>query len=184
MIEVGSVLVRGGGRLSVLKPDAAYPGDVADEKNWLPAERLQGSAITSDEVDPEQSAIWILPPGTKTRAIRFTHTPLISDAQYGGRLGGALIMAERVINVAPLALPATSANHAAAAKINNDIVEGWLAWDNGKTGAEKTISAENSEWLMLVWPRAVSLSGLGGIVGWLQHGGGANLYRPGGQASA
>lgn len=163
VIEVGSVLVRGGGKLSVLKPEATYPGDLADEKNWIPAERLKGSTITRDEVDPDQNAIWNLPKGTKTRAIRFTHTPQLSDAKFGGRLGGALIMAERVINVAPLALSATRANHESAAKINNDIVEGWLAWDNGKTGADRIISPENPEWLMLVWPRAVSLSGLEAI---------------------
>src|SRR3954466_5858806 len=37
---VGSVLVRGGGVLSVLKPGATYPGNLADDAQWIPAERL------------------------------------------------------------------------------------------------------------------------------------------------
>ena len=36
-VAVGSVLVRGGGRLSVLKPDAPGRGDLSNEAQWLPA---------------------------------------------------------------------------------------------------------------------------------------------------
>jgi hypothetical protein len=32
---MGTVLVRGGGGLSVLKPDMAYPGDLADDTQWV-----------------------------------------------------------------------------------------------------------------------------------------------------
>src|SRR5258708_5204515 len=38
-ILVGSLLVAGGGKVSVLKPGAPYPGDPANESEWLPAER-------------------------------------------------------------------------------------------------------------------------------------------------
>src|SRR5689334_15739239 len=38
-VRVGSVLVRGGGRLSVLKPDAAYPGDLSKDDPGTAAER-------------------------------------------------------------------------------------------------------------------------------------------------
>src|SRR5437870_2249056 len=34
-IPVGTVMVRGGGQLSVLKPGAVYPGDMTDESQWL-----------------------------------------------------------------------------------------------------------------------------------------------------
>ena len=30
-VPIGSVIVKGGGQLSILKPDAAYPGDLANE---------------------------------------------------------------------------------------------------------------------------------------------------------
>ena len=43
-IAIGAVLVRGGGRLSVLKPDAEYPGNLGDDAQWLPAERIEGRA--------------------------------------------------------------------------------------------------------------------------------------------
>lgn len=159
-IAVGSVLVRGGGRLSVLKPDAAYPGGLTREEDWLPAERLQGAAITREAVDSEHFAVWSLPPGTQTRALRFTHTPQITDAKYSSRLGGALILSERFINIAPLALAAASARNEAATKIHNETDEGWGPWDNGTEGAEQVISPEHPEWVMLVWPRAVSLKAL------------------------
>ncbi len=45
-IAVGSVLVRGGGTLSVLKPDTAYPGDVANDAQWLAADRLVGGEVS------------------------------------------------------------------------------------------------------------------------------------------
>jgi hypothetical protein len=40
-IQVGSVLVSGGGTLSVLKAEAAYPGALDDDSQWGPAERLE-----------------------------------------------------------------------------------------------------------------------------------------------
>ena len=36
---IGSVLVSGGGSLSVLRPDAAYPGDLANDSQWVRAEQ-------------------------------------------------------------------------------------------------------------------------------------------------
>ena len=37
-IVVGTVIVRGGGQLSMLRPTAPYPGDLADDSQWAPAE--------------------------------------------------------------------------------------------------------------------------------------------------
>jgi hypothetical protein len=71
-MPMGSVLVRGGGTLSVLKADATYPGNLADDAQWQPAERLVDGALSHAEVKEEGYAIWTLPPGTKTRALRFT----------------------------------------------------------------------------------------------------------------
>jgi hypothetical protein len=45
----GAVRVRGGGRLSVLKPDAAGCGSIAEEAQWLPAERLRGREVSRAE---------------------------------------------------------------------------------------------------------------------------------------
>jgi hypothetical protein len=162
-IDVGSALVRGGGQLSVLKTGAAYPGDAAREEDWLPAERIKGSAITREEVGREEYAIWTLPPGTKTRALRFTHHPQPADSKYEGWLGGALILKERVTNIAPQGLAAASARDEDAAKLINSQNEQWNPWDNGKEGAAQPITAEHPEWVMLAWPRAVPLSGLAAL---------------------
>jgi hypothetical protein len=73
-VPVGAVLTRGGGALSVLKPAAGYPGRLADDADWIPAERLKGARVCRDEVGEDEYAVWVLPPGTVTRALRFTHT--------------------------------------------------------------------------------------------------------------
>jgi hypothetical protein len=156
----GSVLARGGGRLSALKADAAYPGDLARESDWIPAERIEGGKISREEAGREEFAVWTLPPGTTTRALRFTHTAQASDPDYGGWLGGALLLPERVSNIAPQAIAAASARDEEVAKIINEKEEQWNPWDNGKEGATQPVSPERPEWLMLVWPGEVAISGL------------------------
>jgi hypothetical protein len=52
-VPVGSVLVRAGGRLSVLRPTAAYPGNLEDDLQWLPAERLEGGRVSQGEAGKE-----------------------------------------------------------------------------------------------------------------------------------
>ena len=85
-IAIGTVLARSGGQLSVLKPDAAYPGDLGDDSQWLSAERLDSRAIgPSDDFE-----VWNLPPGTKTRAMRFTHVAEAADTESGGLARGCL----------------------------------------------------------------------------------------------
>src|SRR5436190_10948998 len=34
-VKIGSVLTKGGGRLSALKTDAAYPGDLQKDESWI-----------------------------------------------------------------------------------------------------------------------------------------------------
>ena len=159
-IALGAVLVRGGGKLSVLKANAAYPGNLADESQWAAAQRLAGRQISGDEVRTDDYAIWVLPRGTSTRAIRFTHSAEITDKSYAGWLGGAYILPQRVANIAPQSVAIASANDEKAEKINNTIAEPWSAWDNGKEGGAQVISDEHAETVLLVWPRPVSLSGL------------------------
>lgn len=57
------------------------------------------------EVGADGFALWVLPPGTMTRALRFTHTAQPTDKLYAGALGGVLVLAERVANLAPRASP-------------------------------------------------------------------------------
>jgi hypothetical protein len=159
-VAVGSVIVRGGGRLSVLKPDAAYPGNLAREADWLAAERIKGEVVSNDPVADDEVAIWVLPPGTKTRALRFTHVAEATDPKYAGRLLGALVITDRVANIAPQAIASASARDEAASIITSSNAKQWTAWDNGKDGALRPVSTQHPEWVMLTWPRAVQLSGL------------------------
>ena len=159
-VTVGSVVVRGGGRLSVLKATARYPGSLDDDSQWLPAERMRDRQVVGDEVGEDAYAVWVLPVGTSTRALRFTHVAETSDKSYKGTLGGAEVLSERMVNLAPQALVVTKSRSEAAERITNEVADTWGAWDNGKTGAEAVVSPEHPESIILVWPRPVTVRGL------------------------
>ncbi|MBI1370131.1 MAG: hypothetical protein GC162_15935 [Planctomycetes bacterium] len=159
-VAIGSILVSGGGRLSVLKPDATYPGDLNNDADWEPAARLDNGTVADTEVDKKELAVWVLKPGTRTRAIRFTHIADVADSIYTGYLGGAVVLTQRLVNLAPQAMVTASARDEAAGKLNNMKDEDWSPWDNGAEGGSATISPEHAEWITLTWPRAVTLSGL------------------------
>jgi hypothetical protein len=160
-ISIGSVLVRGGGRLSVLKPLATDPGNPAVDEEWLLARRIVGGQVSGDEVGAEEYALWVLPPGTTTRALRFSHEALPADPSYAGWLGGAFVIAERFANIAPFAVATTSSREEAASKLNNGSNDRtWDAWDNGPEGCPRIVSQEHPEWLILTWPHPVPIGGL------------------------
>ena len=160
-LTVGSVLVRGGGQLSVLKAPAAYPGRLDNEADWLPAQRIKDGQLSRDEVTKEEYALWILPPGTTTRALRFTHASALIDRSYAGWLGSAFVLGERWVNAAASATASTSGNHAKADKLNNSSNDGmWSTWDNAPETNAPLVSAEHPAWLTLTWPQPVMLRGL------------------------
>ena len=160
-VTTGTVLVRGGGVLSVLKADATYPGDLSDDSQWLAAERISGNGVTAAEVGYEEYAAWILPPGTITRALRFTHDAVSSDPKYEGRLGGALVLAGRFSNMAPQAIASASVMDEKAALINNRSNDNmWQTWRNGEEGAAQAVSPEHPDWLQLTWPEKIPLAAL------------------------
>lgn len=161
---VGTVLVSAGGALSVLKPGAAYPGKLDDETQWIPAQRLAAGKITSAEVGPDQIALWVLPPATMTRALRFAHTPSPTDAVYGGTYGGAYALSARVANLAGQAV-VTASTQDRAGLLTNDSLDGWGAWQNISLDVQPLqrtapVSAEVPEWAMLTWPVPVKLRGV------------------------
>jgi hypothetical protein len=163
-VAVGTVLTRGGGTLSVLRPSAAYPGRLADDSDWTPAERLQAGQASREEAGEEQYAVWVLPPGTTTRALRFTHTALASDPTGHGWLGGAFVLADRVVNVAPQAAVTAGARNEEAGRLTNgDNDRTWGAWDNGPDGAAEVVSPGHPVSITLTWPREVRLCGLNAL---------------------
>lgn len=165
-VPVGTVLAVGGGSLSVLKPDVAYPGDLSDDSQWEPAQRLINGKISQAELGITNYAWWILPPATKTRALRFTHKADQTDLSYAGVLGGALILKERYDNEANRAATAASAFDQTAGRVNNGESEtvntGWASRDHREppSGSETPVSPSNAPWIVLTWAKPQVLSGL------------------------
>ncbi len=175
-VDVGAVVVRGGGVLSVLRPGAAYPGNLADDSKWLPATRLiQGQSSTA-EVSPDGYAVWALPPGTRTRALRFTHTSAATDTTFAGVLQGIYVLGARFANLAPLATVLTSQNAAAAPLLTDERFKA-STWDNGPAFHDP-VTPDNPAWIQLSWAQPVNLRGLAlfnagfsaGQVSWLDAG--------------
>ena len=160
-LVIGAVLVRGGGRLSVLKPTAKYPGNLADDAQWTPAERIKAGQISRDEVGREDYAVWVSPPHTTTRALRFTHEAAPTESTYNGWLGGVFVLSERVANIAPQAVATASASNEAAERLNDESNNNtWKAWDNGPDGGPQVVSPQHPQWIELTWPRPVALAGV------------------------
>ncbi|MFW5923190.1 MAG: hypothetical protein ACOCSQ_02275, partial [Planctomycetota bacterium] len=91
-VTMGTVFARGGGQLSVLKPDASYPGDINDDDDWVKAQRIHEG----------EYSLWVLPPGTKTRAMRFsTDDQGEMKTTFQGHIAGIYVLADRMINVGP-----------------------------------------------------------------------------------
>lgn len=158
-ISAGTVIVSGGGRLSVLKPGAAYPGRLDQESDWVPAQRLVDGKISTAEVPAHHFATWVLPPQTTTRALRFTHVPLPTDRSYGETIDALCLLPERFLNVAPLALAQAHSDNVNAVKINDEKANFWKPWSNmPETKALKgvpLVTPENPEWVLLDWKKPV-----------------------------
>ncbi len=165
--EVGTVMVQGGGSLSVLKANATLPVNLANESQWLPAQRLlPDGTLTSDPVLKGEYALWILPPNTITKELRFTTIAEASDATYEGWLGSALVTKERLINQAPYATVVSRSNARYADKLNNGLHDGWGVWENREVRGsisddEPPISPDNAEWIIMAWNDPVKVDALG-----------------------
>jgi len=161
---ITSVLTIGNVDLSILKTNAVYPGKLDDDSQWVPAKRIEGSELTSNEgSDSSSSVSWILPPGTRTRALRFKHTAKMTNKYYQGELKGAYVLPERYVNLAPQATIVARSNNDKGSRLNNDSMDGfWGAWGNidGRNGKRVKTISEDPEWLMTVWDKPVNLSGI------------------------
>ena len=131
------------------------------EEDWIAAERVQGRQVARTEPGSEEFALWVLPPGTDTRALRFTHRSEAADKTYAGWLGGVYVLGERWANLAPQAQAGAGSHNEAAFKLNNDSNDGtWAAWDNAPETNAPPISPEHPAWVLLHWPAPVRLAGL------------------------
>ena len=163
LIQVGSVLVRGGDQLSVLRSDAPYPGNLGDDRQWIAGQRILNRQLSTNEVDKSSYALWVLPPGTRTRALRFTHVAKLTDQNYAGSLGGIYLLAGRFANIGPQAMVSASANTAGTVLLTDEKYNDLRTWDNGPDFPHPVTSA-TPEWITLAWPYPVPLRGL--AAGW------------------
>lgn len=151
-LELGSVVVRGGGLLSILKAGAA--GKIDDDSQWIPTQRLK-----KGEVGKQEFAAWTLPAATSTQALRFSHASSASDKDYAGWLGGVYALKARYGDPSSQALATASANEHHAAKIVNGRHDEWSPWDN-MTESTGVVTKDRPEWVLLTWPGEIPLRGL------------------------
>ncbi len=150
-VNAGTVITRGKlSGLSVLKTTAVYPGDLNDDKQWIPAERRRNEEIST----------WVLPTQTSTRAFRFTYDSPANDRNRSGSLTGMYVMSDRFANISSSSLPLTSQNNGNAALLTDGAYNQWDAWSNGSNLKRPEISPEEPEWITLVWQKSVSLRGI------------------------
>jgi len=83
----------------------------------------------------------------------------LTDSNYAGALGGIYLLPGRFANLAPQAVANASTNGGAAHWLNDESGDAGHVWDNGPTFPHP-VSAATPEWVMLTWPRPVSLAGL------------------------
>ena len=162
-VTIGSILVRGGGSVSVLKAGAAQTADLSADDQWVAAERIKNGAVSHDEAGPNDVVVWTLPEPITTQAIRFTHDAQAADRRYAGTFEGLALFPNRLTNVAPQAWAFASAAEQNATKlIDENSNNEWSGWENisSRDGQRATTIADSPEWVMLVWPKPVPLSGL------------------------
>ena len=164
-VPVGTVLTRGDVVLSILKADAPYPGNMADDSQWITGQRIVNGEISSLQPESDEMVMWVFPPGSSSRALRYSHTPKATDSVYLGILKGSAILKERLVNIAPMALATASKDNRHVNMVNDEVHDSWNTWQNTKQNDPNNaklpvISSQNAEWIMLNWSKPVSLSGL------------------------
>ncbi|MCY3024623.1 MAG: hypothetical protein NTW87_37095 [Planctomycetota bacterium] len=143
---------------AILKPDAAYPGDVSRPAEWTPV-----------AVPPAQGAIRLaaLPAATATRAILFTD--VIRTGRSG--LSVARVFKNRLHNVASIASARARTEYAAPENAGGkvfraaDLVRGRGTWQsNGKNDKGNIVGAFIREddpcWFVLGWDEPQQISAL------------------------
>jgi hypothetical protein len=161
-IAIGAILARASDQISVLRPNAPYPGNMADDSQWIPAQRIVNRQVSTAEAGTNDYALWVLPSVTHTRALRITHIAGLTDASYGGTLGGIYLLSSRLANLAPQAKVETSSNESAASALIDEKYSVAKPWDNGPQFSY-AVSSAHPEWIVLSWPRSVPLSGLAAL---------------------
>ncbi len=125
--------------MSVLKPEAAYPGDLTNDDQWIAMQAGQQQGLR----------VYTAPESTISRAIRFTfRKPKVDGQPWNADLSGGLLLAHRFQNAL------------AGAKItaSSGVVKADGSWS---TVQQTPITIENPATLTITWPEARTFRGLG-----------------------
>ena len=163
-IPVGSVFAITSGRISVLKEDAPYPGDMGDDSQWTYAECLTKSGNVTT-LPQDGYTLWTLPPGTVTRALRISCEPKPLDTDRRGWINNLLVFRERFQSLAPFAHVVADVNASRAQRLVDQHHDGlWNTWSNVEGGADRSklapVSRDNPGVFSLVWPVVVEFDTL------------------------
>ncbi len=115
-VSTGSVLVSGGGKLSVLKRDAPYPGDPANDSRWVSAERLFNGG-ENDTVRGAPDASWRRVAGAEKM-----------DAYYPMQLGAHWLAFEDAVSTRALRPRITEGFRSAQGHLSDKVKEGRRVW--------------------------------------------------------
>ncbi|MEI8196541.1 MAG: hypothetical protein WCI73_11580, partial [Phycisphaerae bacterium] len=160
-VAVGTIISYGNCSVSVLKPEAAYPGKLDDDSQWLPLERIKNGKVVSDELhDDGEIGVWVLPPDTTLRAVRFSHIGQPTDRTYCGIVKAAYLATHRLVNIAPQGKAIASVHDDVAYKLINERTEG-DSWDNCLLDPKgNNVPTPGLPWVIVYWPRPVQLCGI------------------------
>ena len=125
---------------------------MADAAQWIPARRERNSEVSA----------WLLPPGTQTRAVRFSYNSPAADKDHRGQLSGVYLMTERYENVARNAQVSVSSNPGIAGTITDGSLSFQSEWTSAPERKEP-LSAQSPEWVSLIWPQKIPLRGLAAL---------------------
>jgi hypothetical protein len=167
-IPVGTIIGAPSVRVSVLKPDVPYPGNLGDDSQWIPAERIETTwnsvdqreerKVTSDaNVLQNKIAFWVLPPGTVTRALRFTHVADPSDGRtFMATMEPVCVLSKRCIDAAGLADVRASTGQDIAYNLISTGV--WGAWrSNPDDSSTNVVTPDHPDTVVLVWPKPIEV---------------------------
>ncbi len=152
-VTIGTLMVSGRiSAVSVLSATATYPGDLGDDRQWIPAVHQRGNNLST----------WLLPASTSTRAIRLTYMPTSSERV--GTLGALFVLAERFQDRAAEAVIFSSSNPSRAKRVvNGDYSADSEDTSWGSAPRTEVISPSKPEWIAMAWPQAINLRGLSAL---------------------
>jgi hypothetical protein len=150
---VGTIITPQNVTISALKPDAVFPGNIANDNDWIPI----STAIMPREkpyyyaVPQVGMYIYTAPPNLTTRALRFTFVGRRDERRiipFSGGVSGAMITAKRFTNILT----------GAALSVSTGTVSGIGNWNYAADN--KPITMDTPSTLIAAWPEAKRFRGL------------------------